>query len=101
MTDYGPETPGYIGVDQYGHPVHETPAHCNDPDCDQALLDAGDPEPYRPPTFGPDGRHFSDEYIAYMGGPVVAQDAPVDPCGGRWANCGCGAHAHGRADDNR
>lgn len=29
-------------------------------------------ESERPPTFGPDGRHFSDEYIAYMGGPIEA-----------------------------
>lgn len=27
----------------------------------------------RPPTFGPDGRHFSPEYIAYMGGPIVGK----------------------------
>jgi len=35
----------------------------------------------RIPTFGPDGRHFSDEYIAAMGGPIVARTEDDDEAG--------------------
>ena len=47
-----------------------------DPDvANFALLNRRALKPDRPPTFGPDGRHFSDAYVAYMGGPVVAVDS--------------------------